>query len=155
MRLRFKALRGKPATAAELRVCLGGVHGISRVEVNPLTGSLLLHYDPRALRSPAFLIALSRALGKVFPGQFAPGRLRLVVEQLAGDAGFARRISERLTPLPGIEAVEVDPATGACLLVYDPYRVATPAFLDAISGPLEELLPGLDVRAIMTRAGLR
>jgi hypothetical protein len=60
-----------------------------------------------------------------------------------------------LSPLPGIDVVEVDAATGACLLVYDPHTVTTPAFLDALSGPLEELLPGLNVRQLMTRAGLR
>lgn len=155
VRLRFKALKGRPSTAAELQHHLGALKGISRVEVNPQTGSVLLHYDPLTLRSPAFLIALSQALGKVFPGQFAPGRLRLVVEQLAGNARFARKVAEHLSPIPGIEAVEVDPSTGACLLVYDPHTVTTPRFMDAISGPLQELLPGLDLRDLMARAGLR
>jgi copper chaperone CopZ len=155
VRLRFRSLKDRPAVAAALESHLGAVEGISRVEVNPLTGSLLVHYDPRRLRSPELLHALSSALGKVFPGRFAPGRLHLRVRQLRGNPELAAAVTERLAPLPGIERLEIDPATGDCLLVYDPREVTKQAFVDRLAGSLGELLPGLDLKALAARAGLR
>ena len=61
VRLRFKALKGCATTANNLQSHLGSVEGIRRVEINPLTGSLLLGYDPCSLRSPQFLDAFSEA----------------------------------------------------------------------------------------------
>lgn len=155
MRLRFKALRGCPDTAGALQSHLGAVEGISRVEISPLTGSLLLHYDPRALSSPDFLDAFSEAMGKAFPGRFAPGRLQLTFNQLKGDAAFTEAVTQRLSGVTGIEQLEIDATTGACLLVYDPHKVTKPAFIDEVSGPLEELLPGLNVKGLFSKAGFR
>jgi hypothetical protein len=155
LRLRFRSLKGRPAVAATLESHLGDVEGISRVEVNPLTGSLLLQFDPRRLRSPELLHALSAALGKAFPGRFAPGRLHLRVHQLRGNPELAAAITERVAPLPGIERLEIDPATGDCLLAYDPREVTKQAFVDRLAGSLSELLPGLDLKALAARAGLR
>ena len=153
MRLRFKALKGRPDTAGALQSHLGAVEGISRVEISALTGSLLLHYDPRLLSSPAFLDAFSEAMGKAFPGQFAPGRLNLTVDQLRGDQAFADSITQRLAPVPGIEQLEIDPTSGGFLVVYDPREVTKASFIDGLSGPLGELMPGLDVKGLIMKAG--
>lgn len=155
MRLRFKSLKGRPDTASALQSHLGAVEGISRVEINALTGSLLLHYNPRILSSPEFLDAFSEAMGKAFPGQFAPGRLHLKVDQLRGDPVFADSITQRLSPVPGIEQLEIDPANGAFLVVYDPREVTKASFIEEVSGPLGELMPGLDVKGIASKAGFR
>jgi hypothetical protein len=155
MRLRLKALKGQPATAGALESHLGAVEGITRVEVNALTGSVLLHYDPCMLSSPEFLNAFSEAMGKAFPGRVAPGRLELRVERLRGDVGFAAAVCERLTPVPGIERLEIDASTGTCLLLYDPEEVTRHDFVERISGPLGELLPGLDLRGLAAKAGFR
>lgn len=155
LRLRFKALKGEPTKAAALQQHLGDVVGISRAEVNPTTGSLLLHYDPRLLESPAFLNAISEALGQAFPGQFAPGRVNLVVKPLKGNVELAAWIVQCLSQVVGIERLELDPGTGACLLVYDPHQVTKPIFVKAVLPRLEELLPGVDVQGMLVRAGFR
>lgn len=155
MRLRFKALKGCPDTAGTLQSHLGSVDGISRVEISPLTGSLLLHYDPQALSSPEFLDAFSEAMGKAFPGRFAPGRLHLTFNQLKGNSAFTDAVTKRLSGVPGIEQLEIDAATGACLLVYDSREVTKPAFIEEVSGPLEELMPGLNVKGLFSKAGFR
>ena len=155
VRLRFKALKGCATTADNLQSHLGSVEGIRRVEINPLTGSLLLGYDPCSLRSPQFLDAFSEALGRVFPEKFAPGRVSIIVKHLKGNDAFAGRITEQLAPVSGIHRIEIDPITGACLLEYDSQRVTEPAFLEEVSGPLGELLPGLDIQRLLTRTGLK
>ncbi len=155
LRLRFKALKGDPVKAATLQQHLSEVAGISRAEVSAATGSLLLHYDHRLLESPAFLNAISAALGQAFPGQFAPGRLHLVVKPLKGNKELAGWIVRCLSPVAGIERLELDPGTGALLLVYDPHEVTKPAFIKALMPRIEELLPGLDVQGMFVRAGFK
>jgi hypothetical protein len=155
LRLRVKALKGRRHAAGALESHLGAVEGISRVEVSAITGSLLLHFDPRRLSSPAFLDACAEAMGKAFPGHFAPGRLRLTVRRLRGDNALAAAISDRLAAVPGIERLEIDPATGACLLVYDSEEITKRSFVEGLREPLEELLPGLDLGEFAAKAGLR
>jgi len=155
MRLRFKSLKGRPDTAKALQSHLGAVDGISRVEVNAITGSLLLNYDPRFLSSPDFLDAFSEAMGKAFPGQFAPGRLHLKVDQLRGNHAFADSITQRLSPVPGIEQLEIDAKDGALRMVYDSREVTKASFIEELSGPLGELMPGLDVKGLVSKAGFR
>jgi len=84
-----------------------------------------------------------------------PGRMRLRFKALKGRPSIAAELRQHLGAVPGISHVDVNPLTGSLLLHYDPHAITTPAFLDALSGPLEELLPGLDVRRLLTRAGLR
>lgn len=155
MRLRFKALKGRPDTASSLQSHLGALEGISRAEVNPVTGSLLLHYDPRILSSPAFLDAFSEAMGRAFPGQFAPGRLHLKVDQLRGNPAFADSITQCLSPVSGIEQLEIDPTNGGFLVVYDSHEVTKASFVEELSGPLGKLMPGLDVKGLVLKAGFR
>lgn len=155
MRLRFKSLKGRRDTAGALESHLGAVEGISRVEINALTGSVLLHYDPRNLSSPKFLDAFSEALGKAFPGRFAPGFMHVTVDHLRGNHAFAETLTRRLSPVPGIERLEIDPSTGCCLVVYDPREVTKASFVEELSYPLRELLPGLDVKALVSKAGFR
>ena len=154
LRLRFQAVKGRPEFAARVESHLTAVSGIHRVTVNTLTGSVLLRYDPTALRSPLFLDALSTALGNLFPGQFAPGRLRVTVERLKGRDALARRIEEHLTSVWGIDQVEIDPSTGDCLLVYDSQAVASPEFIDAMVQPLATLVPWVNWKKALARLGL-
>ncbi len=155
MRLKLQALKGRPEIATQLHSHLTEVAGISRVDTNTLTGSLLLLYEPRALRSPDFLVSFSSALGKLFPDHIAPGRLRFSVKRLKGRPELARRIEERLSPIVGIEQVEIDPATGECCLLYDSHAVTSPEFIDALSHPLASLMPQLNLKEIASRLGLR
>ena len=154
LRLKVDALKRQPKLATRLHAHLSAVSGIDRVDVNPRTGSVLLHYNPSALASPAFLDAFSEALGQLFPAHCAPGRLRLTVRQLKGRPNLARRIVEHLSPLWGVHRIEIDPSTGDCLLVYDSRAVTRLEFFEALSQPLGSALPQLNVKKMMARVGI-
>lgn len=47
VRLKVAGIKDNPGLAAALEERLLGAEGIHRVEVNPVTGSILLHYDAR------------------------------------------------------------------------------------------------------------
>ncbi len=152
--MRCEALRTQRTLAARLHSRLTSVQGIARVEINPRTGSVLLHYDPGLLQSAEFLDAFSEAMGSLFPKHFSPGRLRVRVDLLKGKPKLARGIEQHLSPVWGIHRVEIDPATGGCLLLYDSQAVTSPQFIDAVATPLSRLLPHLDVRKMIARVGL-
>ncbi|MEA3274211.1 MAG: hypothetical protein U9Q81_02725 [Pseudomonadota bacterium] len=94
-------------------------------------------------------------MGKLFPAHVAPGRLRITVKRLKGRPELALKMEEHLAPVWGIDRVEIDPATGSCLLLYDSQAVASPEFLDALSQRLAALLPRFDVRKLISRVGMR
>ncbi len=66
LRLRLAALRRNPDLAARLRSSLAALPGLAGVDVNPLTGSVLVHYDPAA-GSLAGLAAALAAHGIAMP----------------------------------------------------------------------------------------
>ncbi len=68
-RVRFKAERIKrsPAFTSEVQQRLGALAGVQQVEINPLTGSVLVVYDPQVLGSSAHVKAAGEALHALFP----------------------------------------------------------------------------------------
>ena len=154
LRLRLDAIKSRPDLGERLRRQLMTVSGVHQVEVKSRTGSVLLTYDPQALGSADFLDDLSTALGRLFPTHFAPGRARVRIDLLKGRPQLARKIQQRLAPIKGIHHLEIDPSNGACLLVYDSRAVTSLEFADAVSRPLNALLPQLDVKKIISRTGL-
>lgn len=74
-----------------------------------------------------------------------PGRLRLKVPQVKGDAAFARRVEERLRLVPALREVTAVPLTGSVVVMYDPEAITAPASLLALSEAVTELFPGLDL----------
>jgi hypothetical protein len=68
VRLKIISLRDNPELAREIRARLAGLQGIRRVEANPLTGSLLVLYDPEEITSLESLFTLSEALIPSLPG---------------------------------------------------------------------------------------
>ena len=154
LRMRLDGVKHQPGLAAQLRRQLMGVAGIRRVDVTPRTGSVLLSYDPGALRSAAFLDELSTAMGALFPGHFAPGRARLRVDLLKGRPQLAHKIQQQLAGLHGIQRLEIDPSDGGCLILYESQAVTSPAFFDALCAVLGRQLPGLNVKKLLARTGL-
>lgn len=71
LRLRLAALRRNPALAARLRHTLAPLPGVADVEANPLTGSLLVRYDPAAGPVRAIAAALA-AQGVALPHRPPP-----------------------------------------------------------------------------------
>ena len=154
-RLKIETLKGRPDLAQWLRIHLEAVPHVNRVTVNTRTGSLLLLYDARALRSPAFLDEISAALGKLFPGRIGPGYLRIKVRRLKGKAELAHMLEARLARLRGIRRISIDPVGGYCHLDYDSKVVTSPAFLDALSDALSALLPRVKLKKLLALAGFR
>jgi hypothetical protein len=74
-----------------------------------------------------------------------PGRLRLKVPRVKGDAAFARRVEERFRAVPALLEVTAVPLTGSVVVHYDPQAITSPAALLALSEAVTELFPGLDL----------
>lgn len=68
VRVKISQLRDNPEFAREICQRLSGVRGIRRIEANPLTGSLLVLYDPEEMTSLESLFALSEIVTPLFPG---------------------------------------------------------------------------------------
>jgi hypothetical protein len=82
VRLKIVYLRDNPELARELRERLVSVQGIRRVEANPLTGSLLVLYDPEEMTSLGSLFMLSEAVTPL-----SPGLNMAQIEEWLGQAG--------------------------------------------------------------------
>jgi hypothetical protein len=154
-RLRFDDVKGNPKLARQLHTHLEAVTHINRVTVDTRTGSVLMLYDARALRSPAFLDEVSEALGKLFPGHFAPGRLRLTIRRLKGKPDLARTLEKHFANVRGIHRIEIDPNSGNCLLVYDSQVVTAPDFFETLSETLPSFLPKVNLEKMLALAGFR
>jgi Ca2+-transporting ATPase len=59
-RVRLPALRGEPALARALETRLAGHAAVQRVSTNPITGSVLIHFDPRRLDAGQLLATVGR-----------------------------------------------------------------------------------------------
>ena len=59
----MKALKGQDRLADELRQALASVPGVSQVEVNPLTSSVLIHYDAGQHKSLNSLFQAAKGSG--------------------------------------------------------------------------------------------
>ncbi|MGA9754951.1 MAG: HMA2 domain-containing protein [Desulfobaccales bacterium] len=68
VRLKVARLRENPPLARVIQERLGAVRGIQGVEATPLTGSVLVLFDPQAITSPESLATLSETLTGLFPG---------------------------------------------------------------------------------------
>ena len=67
VRLRISKVRDNPAFAQKAQDKLGRVPGIKRVEVKPLTGSVLIFYDAAALLAAGATAALTDGFSELFP----------------------------------------------------------------------------------------
>jgi copper chaperone CopZ len=72
LRLRSAALKDDARASAEARTRFGRIEGVTSVTANPVTGSLLLEYDPRVL-APARIIDALAAHGCVAAAADPPG----------------------------------------------------------------------------------
>jgi hypothetical protein len=154
-RLRFDAVKGQPDLARRLRIHLEAVTHINRVTVDTRTGSVLLLYDARALRSPAFLDEVSQALGELFPDHFAPGRVRITTRRLKGKPGLARKLVKHFSSVRGIHRIDIDPTIGSCTLVYDSHLVTSADFFEKLSDTLPAFLPKVNLGKLLALAGFR
>ncbi len=86
---------------------------------------------------------------------FLPGRVRLKVAALKGDAALAGRLSAAFGAVPGVHAIECNTVTGSVLIRYDPRRIVEADAAGALSQVLRSELPGLDVAEVLRWLGAR
>jgi hypothetical protein len=67
VRLKVAGLKANPPLGLTIQKRLRDVSGIKRVETNPVTGSVLVLFDPEAVMAPASLLTLSETLSDLFP----------------------------------------------------------------------------------------
>ena len=82
VRLRSEQLRDNEALAVQLRSALSKMEALQQVEVRPMTGSVLIHYDPAAVGDPAALVDRAAALG-VLPDGLDAERLKAMAARRA------------------------------------------------------------------------
>jgi Heavy metal associated domain 2 len=61
-----------------------------------------------------------------------PGRLRVRLPRLKGDAAAGLAVSAAMRELPGVGLVETNAVTGSVIIHYDPRKIAPPSLLDAL-----------------------
>lgn len=67
VRLRVKELKNMPELVREVQSAFEGIPGVDRVDVNRLTGSVLIEYDTHIIQSAEARDALSKVLTTYFP----------------------------------------------------------------------------------------
>ncbi len=134
--------------------------GILDTRVDPLTGSVLVHYDPKTTTEDAVKQRLEQILQRTIahPVQAAPAghppshraavdhrtvradsqghrwqRVRLRVAGLEGNQALARELESVLTQL-GVRVARASVATGRLLLEHDVETVTLEAILEAVTG---------------------
>jgi hypothetical protein len=85
VRLKVAGLRDNPSLARVIQERLGAVPGIQEVTAAPLTGSVLVLFDPQAVTAPAALMTLSETLTDLFPELDLAQLGDFLNQSLAGD----------------------------------------------------------------------
>jgi hypothetical protein len=110
VRVKISRLKENPALGREIRERLSAVQGIQRVEVNPITGSVLILYDRTGFESADSLLSLATCLSPLFPDlEFS--ELEDWLTSVNGD-GNATPLAERLVTLFGSLNTKVGETTG-------------------------------------------
>lgn len=86
MRLKVDDIKGNARRARDIEDQLRVVSGIHSVEGNPVTGSLLLTYDPSALESMELQFSVAQALG-ISLNDMDPDEVRRLMSPLGNGAG--------------------------------------------------------------------
>jgi calcium-translocating P-type ATPase len=141
---------------------LGELAGVQRVQARPATGNVLVIFDPEATDEPTILdtfatVAASSAAPPVRQARAtrsgsgprsnsAPhgSRARIAVRGLDREPEVARRLVERLGPMPGVRRVHPSPLTGRVLVEFSKHEVALEDLLAEIDDIELPELPGED-----------
>lgn len=80
-----------------------------------------------------------------------PGRIRVKVGALKGNADLARELEERLAAEPGVRRAEANPMTGSLLVLYDSEAPAWRDYARALGDRLRAVAPGVEPTEIARR----
>lgn len=112
-RIRIKASKVKenPALAAEIQKRLVAARGVQRVEVNPVTGSVLVFYDAGEVAPLDSLFTLSESFTLLFPG-FDVREFEVQLAPFRNGSGSASSVAGSISAFFGTFNVTVGKATG-------------------------------------------
>jgi hypothetical protein len=127
IRLKVAALRDNPVLAEAIQDRLATVRGIDWVETNPRTGSVLILYEAKRLKSEESVQALSEALQPLFPGLERFDLPALAASKHTNGAHHPVGLDRKITGLLGSLNSSVERATGGADL-----RVLVPVLLFAL-----------------------
>lgn len=140
LRLKVPRVKGDTAFARRVEERLRAVPALRQVVAVPLTGSVVVHYDPHAITSPAALLALSEAVTELFPGLNLEELPRLLTPEAGPPAASTSSLAAGLAGFFSWLNSQMSAATGGLI-------------------DLKVLLPlslfGLGVRALLTDSKLR
>jgi magnesium-transporting ATPase (P-type) len=132
---------------------LSPLPGVSGVEANPLTGNVLVTFDPAVTSQDRLFEALQAVRLEAAPAPAAPrfangrqgemGRARIPVRGMDRSPGLARRISEHLRSKYAVRALARH-VTGHLLVEYDHHRVHLEDVLAEVAAFELPELPGED-----------
>jgi hypothetical protein len=111
IRLRISRLKQNPAFGQVLLERLSAVQGIRRVEVNPVTGSVLVLYDGTEMAPLESLISIAETLTPLFP-EFDLTELEAWLDASADGSHAAVPWAENLSTFLGMLNTKVGAATG-------------------------------------------
>src|SRR5919197_459487 len=77
-----------------------------------------------------------------------PGRLRVRIARLRGDAALAASVIDELSGVAGVEQIEANPVTGSLLIVFDPRRFQTGESLASLWSVISRLFPDVDFTSL-------
>ncbi|MGD8785295.1 MAG: hypothetical protein PVG75_12705 [Thioalkalispiraceae bacterium] len=85
---------------------------------------------------------------------FFPGRVRLRIEKLETDSGFADKIKSGLSDIPGIKKLEVKESNNSILVVYDKKKLKQPDASKRLIEELSTLFPDADIDKVKGLLGI-
>ncbi|MDP9457924.1 MAG: haloacid dehalogenase, partial [Actinomycetota bacterium] len=146
MRVHLPGWEGRGPRGLEAR--LRRVRGVSSARANPLTGNVLIRFDPKETDDEDVL----RAVDGLEPEELSGGpegdpepppaqhepygrvrRARIAMRGLDHDPDLARRVVEGLERWPGVARASASPLTGRVLVEFDEREVALEDLLSEIS----------------------
>ena len=147
MRVHMPAWEGRGPRDLEAR--LRRVQGVSSARANPLTGNVLIRFDPAATDNEDVL----RAVQKVEPDEQPVGepeeesalppvqyeqsgqvrRARIAMRGIDHDPGVARDVVESLERWPGVIRASANPLTGRVLVEFAEHEVDLQDLIDEVS----------------------
>jgi hypothetical protein len=104
VRLKVAGLKATSSLGVTIQTRLRAVPGIRAVETNPLTGSVLVFFDPEALTAPASLLTLSETLTDLFPELDQTKLAEFLTQSLAAEAAgltWSENLADFLAGLSG------------------------------------------------------
>jgi hypothetical protein len=112
VRVKIARLKDNPDLAREIQACLAGVEGIRRVEVNLVTGSVLLLYDAEDVDLLTAFISLAGTLAPLLP-ELDMSDLQTWLNSSSDDANGQLSVAERLSAFFGTINDQVGKSTGS------------------------------------------